>query len=262
MSCVGGRIARVSLGRALAAWLSIFVLLAWDGTHRPGNAQPGQPQFELSTGAETAQQSWAVYSTLTMAPFGGLYSDGLRLRASGGYGAYSYSGLRDLGAGSQLLKFAGTVSFGDILIGYHRQVGPLTLKVFAGGTVAQHVLSPLDPEADVHGLGFGAKGVVETWWTLSEQAWAQLDLSYGTLHESFAGRLRLGWRLLPPLSVGLEAGTAGNVDGETGRIGGFLRYEWDGGELSVSAGVMTDWAGIEKLETQDAFATISWLNRF
>ena len=48
-----------------------------------------------------------------------------------------------------------------------------------------------------------------TWWTIGERAWTSLDVSWGSLHDGYAGRGRLGWRLLPLLSVGLEAGAAG-----------------------------------------------------
>ena len=197
-----------------------------------------------------------------MAPFGAITADGLRLRATGGYGAFRYSGLRPVGAGSQLVSFRGTVSFADVLLGYHKQLGPLTLKAYAGAMATQHLIDPFDPEAAVQGSGLGGKVALETWWTISEQAWASLDVSYGSLHESYAGRLRLGWRLLPALSAGMEAGAAGNTDGDSGRIGAFLRYEWERGEIATSAGLLTDWADIEKTDPRGAFATISWMNRF
>jgi Cellulose biosynthesis protein BcsS len=262
MRCVFEDTFVACLGRTTAIAAGALGVLLTAGTGQPVLAdEPISQQYEFSAGAQVATHAWSTYSGLTVAPFGSMLEDGLRLRVVGGYGAYSYSGLRPVGGGSQLFKFNGTSSFGDLLIGYHQQLGPLTLKVYAGGMATNHVLSPVDPDAEVIGPGFGAKVAIETWWTISELAWSSLDLSYGTVHESYASRLRVGWRLTPPVSVGLEAAAVGDTDGDSGRLGSFVRYEWDGGELSASAGLMTDWASIQK-ETHGGFATISWMNRF
>ena len=238
-------------------------MFCWDCANRPSAAQEAaSAQFEFSMGAEASRQAWSLYSGLTYAPFGDIMDDGLRLRATGGYGAFRYWGQRAVGAGSQRVNFRGTVSFADLLLGYHQQLGPLTLKYYAGAMATQHLIDPVDPEAEVQGAGVGAKAAVESWWTISEQAWASLDLSYGTLHDSYAGRLRLGWRLLPALSAGLEAGAAGNTDGDSGRAGAFLRYEWAGNEIATSAGLTSDWASLDKIDARGAYATISWMNRF
>jgi len=219
-------------------------------------------QYELSVGADAGRHFWSAYSSLTMAPFGSVTEDGFRLRTSGGYSSYTYAGQRLAGAGSQLFKFHGTASFADLLLGYHQQLGPVTLKLYGGATATQNAIDPADPEAQVQGTDIGGKALLESWWTIGEHSWTSLDLSYASLHQDYAGRLRLGWRLLPALSLGIEAGAAGNVDGDQGRGGGFVRYEWQDGEISASAGVMTDWAGIDKLDSRGAFATVSWLSRF
>jgi hypothetical protein len=217
---------------------------------------------EFSVGAEASRQAWSIYSGVTVAPFGALSEDGFRLRSTGGYGAFRYSGLRASGGGDELVKFRGTVSFADLLVGYHRQLGPVTLKLFAGAAAERRAIDPFDAEAQVQGAGVGAKAAIETWWTISDVAWSQLDVSYATQHETYAGRLRLGWRVVPLLSAGLEAAAHGNVDGSSGRFGGFLRYEWGQGEVSAAGGLMTDWADVEKIDARGGYATVSWLNRF
>jgi Cellulose biosynthesis protein BcsS len=225
--------------------------------------QPAGQHAEVGLGTGVSRDAWSVYSSMTVAPFGALTEDGLRLRTTGGYGAFQYSALRPLGGGGQLIKFRGSVSFGDLLVGYHQQLGGLTLKLYAGAMATRYLIEPFDPEAKVQGTGVGGKAALETWWTISEQAWASLDLSYGSLRETYAGRLRLGWRLVPVVSAGLEVAADGNSDGDSGRVGGFLRYEWADGEISASAGMLTDWAGIEKIDARGgAYATLSWLNRF
>jgi hypothetical protein len=236
-------------------------MLCWIGT--PAVAQqPAGQHAEVGLGAGVSRDAWSVYSSMTVAPFGALTQDGLRLRTTGGYGAFQYTAVRPSGGGRPI-KFQGSVSFGDLLVGYHQQMGALTLKLCAGAMAARYVIDPFDPEAHVQGAGVGGKAALETWWTISEQAWASLNLSYGSLHQTYAGRLRLGWRLMPVLSAGVAVAADGNTDGDSGRVGGFLRYEWADGEISASAGMLTDWAGIEKIDTRGgAYATVSWLNRF
>ena len=81
------------------------------------------------------------------------------------------------------------------------------------------------------------------------------------------GRGRLGWRLLPTLSIGIEAGAAGNIECDIARAGGFLRYEWAAGEVSASAGWSNDKlldgtpvAGLAEASTP--YASLAWLTKF
>jgi hypothetical protein len=225
------------------------------------------PRFEMWVGAQAIAHAWSLYSGVTAAPFGGIRQDGLRLRAVAGYGAYTYSGPRAVGQGSRVFTFRGEAPFTDLLAGYHKQLGAVTLKAFAGVALAEHRLAPDDPETAVRGSGAGAKLVLETWWTLSDRAWASLDLSWASLHASYGGRGRLGWRMRPALSAGLEAGAAGNVECDIGRLGGFLRYEWQGGEVSASGGVsndklLRDGRGRTPWQSSEPYVALSWLTRF
>jgi hypothetical protein len=149
------------------------------------------------------------------------------------------------------------VTFADLLAGYQASLGGLTIKAFAGATADLHGLDPFDPENDVRGDAIGWKAALEGWLNISPASWAALDLSYGSAHDSFASRLRLGYRLWPRLSVGLEAGAFGNSESESGRGGALLRYEWAGGEISASAGVSGD---IER--PANPYATLVWLARY
>ena len=93
------------------------------------------------------------------------------------------------------------------------------------------------------------------------------------------GRYRLGLALsqlrrpracgLAPhaaLSLGLEAGAAGNLEGDVARAGVFARYEWTAGELSASAGATTDGLldgiGPSLARSTTPFVTVNWLTRF
>lgn len=231
-----------------------------------GRADEGTPtipalsRVEMWSGAEAFHHAWSLYGGATVAPFGSIQEDGFRLRAIGGFGTYSYTSPRWMGTSVQPVKFDGAVSFADLLIGYHRQVGPVTLKAFAGASFADHNLA--DPEAKVRGAGWGGKAVLEAWWTITDLAWASTDLSWGSLHHAYGSRVRLGWRLLPELSVGPEAGAAGNVDGDRVRAGGFVRYEWASGEVSLSGGMTHNGLNVRNSDPGGPFATFTLLARF
>jgi hypothetical protein len=225
------------------------------------------PHIELYSGAEAFRHAWSLYSGVTLAPFGSILDDGVRLRAAGGYGAYTYSGLRAFGPTSHLVDFDGTAGFAELLIGYHKQLGPLSLKLYGGATASQHQITPDDPETVIRGRGLGGKAVLESWWDIDERVWTSLDLSWASLYDSYSARARLGWRLTPALSAGLEAGAGGNVEGDIARLGAFVRYEWAGGEIAASGGAASD-ALLEDVGNPRAldacvpYATLSWLMRF
>jgi hypothetical protein len=195
-------------------------------------------------GGEGFDRIWSLYTGASLAPFGSVREDGLRLRAVAGYGDYG----------------TGTVSFSDLLVGYHAQWGPVTLKVFAGLTAADHRSD--QPISLPQGFELGGKGVTEVWWNVTDGVWTSADLSWGSPQAIYSGRVRLGWRLWPELSTGLEGGSAGTVDHDTARLGGFLRYEWATGELSLSGGLAFDGPGSHWESPAGPFGTLSILTRF
>jgi hypothetical protein len=244
-----GRLIWRALAALVAAVGSWTLAHADDGSPAQGDLQ--RPRFEFWSGAQAYDRVWSLYSGSTVAPFGGIQEDGVRLRLVAGYGADSYAGL---------VKFRAMGTFADALIGYHMQRGPLTLKIFAG-------VMATDPETRIDARNLGGKIALETWWNLGDAAWTSVDLSWGSLHQSYAARARLGWRLTPALSAGLEAGAAGNVEGDIVRLGGFVRYELANGEISVSGGATTDklldGGGLPSAEQASTpFVTLSWLTRF
>jgi hypothetical protein len=231
------------------------------------DSSPRPARFEAWAGGQAFRHAWSLYSGTTAAWSGTLHEDGVRVRAVGGYGAYSYSGLRATASGPQIVDFDGATTFADLLLGYQKQVGSLTVKGFAGLMFAHHETTPGDPETSIRGAGLGGKIVLEGWWTISERLWSSVDVSWGSVHDSYGTRGRVGWRVLPAISLGLEAGAAGNLECDIARAGGFLRYEWSGGELSASAGLSSDTlldSGPRASLTQSStpFATLSLLTRF
>jgi hypothetical protein len=257
---------RKGLRSGLGTILAAVAAGAAQADDAAGQARAG-PRVEFYSGAEAFRHAWSLYTGATLAPFGSILEDGLRLRAAGGYGAYSYSGARAFGPTSQIVDFDGEAGFAEFLVGYHKQLGPWSLKLYGGVTLSQHHISPDDPETVIRGQGLGGKVVLESWWDMTERAWTSLDLSWASLYDSYSARARLGWRLTPQISTGLEAGAGGNVEGDIARVGAFVRYEWAGGELAVSGGVANDallqGAGNPDIaEASVPYATLSWLMRF
>jgi hypothetical protein len=199
--------------------------------------RPDKPRsHEVWAGAEATKRSWSIYSGLTWAPLGSIDADGLRFRASGGSGSYRYH-TTIYGAPASIY---GTPAFADLLVGYQMGLGPLTLKAFVGASFDQHWLQPHDAANELAGQQIGVKGAVEGWLNLTPRAWAALDVAAGTAHSNYYSRLRLAYRVLPSLSVGLEAGAFGHVAGDFSRVGALVRYDWTGGELAVSGGITGD----------------------
>ena len=237
---------------------------------------------EAFTGADVARNVWLLYSGVTLAPTSNIFGDGVRFRAVGGYGQYRYQGHRAGDPKGTQRKFEGDISYLDLLIGYQKRFGELTAKAFVGIAAIDHVISPDDPIAAggllTQGLDYGIKGALELWLNLGSQAWTSLDASWTNAHQTYAGRWRLGYRVLPTISLGLETAINGNAlsgqrvleDGSLreslrpqSRAGLFARYEWHSGEISVSGGVANNAYDFGKTDGFDEFyGTANWLMRF
>ena len=96
------------------------------------NSFPGQ---EVYGGVDVGLHAWSAYAGTTMAPFGDIRFDGLRIRSATGYGAYRYSSPRWNGVRRQIVPFEGRQATAEFLIGWQQKFGPWIVKAFAGGTL-------------------------------------------------------------------------------------------------------------------------------
>ena len=215
------------------------------------------PWFETWTGASATQHAWSLYAGLTVAPFGDIRKSGFRLRTVAGYGRYRYDGNLLINRQVVPTVFRGTVTFAELLAGYQVRWGPLTSKVFAGYYAELHVISPYNPSSHSHGRAEGIKLALENWLDFGGRWWASLDGSWTSANTSYWTRMRAAYRVWPKLSAGLEIGALGNVEFDAGRLGAFLRYETDNGELSASGGVSGDYAA-----PTNAYVSLNWLSRY
>lgn len=273
--------------RSGSAWHALVAVLALTVVSLdPASADPeAQPAGrEIWAGADISKNVWLVYSGVTIAPWSGMHDDGWRFRTAGGYGEYEYDGNDGVGAA----RFHAQTYYADLLVGYLKRFGELTAKGFVGASIISHDISPLDPETVAIGEEVGVKGVIELWLNIGENAWGQLDLSWSSAHNTRAARARIGYRVWPKLSLGLEGGINVDSQGECrmealngsgcrslsgdpiegtelldyARAGAFARYEWDRGEVSVSAGVLGDSFSAGNAVEVAPYVTLNWLARF
>ena len=240
---------------------AVAVLLAvCSPAHADPKANPATepPWRELWVGADASSHVWLVYGGMTVAPLSDdMFSDGVRLRMSSGYGGYSYTGNR----GGRDVTFRAKTAYADALVGYLKRMGPLTAKAFVGAAAIEHQIDPFDPENPVQGMAYGPKAVVELWLNMGERAWSSLDANWTSAHQTYAGRMRAGYRVHGDISLGLEALINGNEQDKDARGGGFARFAWEGGEFSLAGGVSGRF--FEDAENMtDPYATMTWLVQY
>jgi hypothetical protein len=228
------------------------------------------PTTEVSGGGEFGGHVWSAYANTTVVLSGWLAGvpksireDGWRLRAGAGYWEYARRQMVWIpGIGDQRVKRRRTGSFADLLLGYQTGLGPLTLKVFAGGVYARQQYLVDDEDDGSPGSFTAARVLVESWYNLTPDAFAQLDIGWMSRLDEITARGRLGYRITPRISLGPELSYwSADRELESGRddlvrYGGFVRYEWSAGEVSLSAG-LTD-----GFDDSDFYATLNALLRF
>jgi Cellulose biosynthesis protein BcsS len=237
----------------------------WDATVEP--PVPVAAWREISAGTAASMNSWVAYSSSTFAPFGDLATDGFRVRLGSGYGRYHYTtalpahGDCRYGNGRST-EIRGRTSFSDILAGYQLSAGQLTVKAYAGLASDSQDLSTRDLCNASQGLDYGAKAVVEGWLNITPTIWAALDGSWTAAHAGYAAKLRVGYRILDDLSIGLEESATGNVAGQQLNSGAFVRYEWSWGEASVTGGVSSDHADFRDVSRDRVWGAINMSFRY
>ena len=248
-------------------------------------------EWQVWTGADASSNVWLLYTGVTFSPWSRMHQDGLKLRASGGYGEYTYSDRIPSAdpamdpRNRDVATFHARTHYAEVLVGYLMRFGELTAKAFVGPSLIGHDISPNDTETVVIGDEIGVKGVVELWLNLGERGWGSLDMSFSSAHDTASARARTGYRIWPKLSLGIEAalnvdaqgqcrmdvsgskGCKHAYDHETrlmdyGRAGGFIRYELERGEVSLSVGALGDKFSRDGKTEISPYATVNWLTQF
>ncbi len=95
---------------------------------------------------------------------------------------------------------------------------------------------PHDPHNSVQGSELGFRLQAETWLDISPRFFLSADAAYGTAFQEYCALARLGYRLRPLLSLGLEGGALGNEEYDAARGGGFARVNFRDSEVTLSGG--------------------------
>ena len=88
----------------------------------------------------------------------------------------------------------------------------------------------------MQGSALGLRLQAESWLDLSARSFLSADASYGTAFQEYWSLVRLGYRLTPRFSLGLEGGALGNEEYDAGRGGGFARVNLRAIEDTLSGG--------------------------
>jgi cellulose biosynthesis protein BcsS len=219
---------------SVAGGLSFLCLWLCAGA---ASAQSTSPRSEVFTGFEASDNYASGYVGAGYAlGKAGLYESGFRLRAVGAYGRYHYDGtLLDNGVDVPT-TFDGEDAFLSALVGYQFRTGPLIFKLFAGIEAEDQHIVPHDPNNSVQGSEIGLRLQEETWLNVGPRLFLSADASYGTAFQEYCALARVGFRVRPRFSLGLEGGALGNEEYDAGRGGGFARVNFRDTEFTLSGG--------------------------
>jgi Cellulose biosynthesis protein BcsS len=222
---------RLRAGGVLGAAVLVFGLSV-----QTASGEPNAPHTEMFTGVEASDNYTSAYVGGGYAFGKGLYAPGLRLRAVGAYGRYDYDGALFDGSDYVATTFDGQVGFAAALVGYQFCPGAVTVKLFAGIEAEDQHITPRDPNNSVQGTEIGLRLLAETWYDIAPRWYVSADAAYGTAFQEYFSLARIGFRVRPKLSLGLEGGALGNEEYDAGRGGGFLRVNLRQLEVTLSGG--------------------------
>lgn len=215
------------------------------------------PSFESWSGVSASENAWFAYGGLIAAPFGSVLEDGVRLRVQGGGGAYAYDGSLEVGGNAVDVRFLGRSTVTEALVGYQMKLGATITKAYAGAVYDVRVVAPLAPGKTPPEPEIGGKAVIEVWHDWSEEIWSSLDLVYETPFSAYQANARAAYRVLPVLSLGLEAGTLGNESYAALRLGLLAKWDTPYGELTVTGGLSGD-----EIDASAPYGSLAVLTRF
>ncbi len=161
-----------------------------------------------------------------------LATDGFLFRIKGGGGGYSYNR-------TPVLKQNASFETGDIMLGYQKFVGATRLTLYAGANVENH--DNTDPLATVRGTKVGAKVLGELYTEFNPSTYALVSGSYATDFRNYFTMAKLGFKILPNVSIGPEIAQLGNQRFDAFRAGPFVAFDLtQSAQFILSAGYYDD----------------------
>jgi Cellulose biosynthesis protein BcsS len=215
-------------------------------------ARPTQPadDWVVSVDASadvTSQGSSFADVQVTGAPAGALDQSGVRLRAEGLGGRYSYYSTTDA------RTIDGTQLSGAFLAGYQWVSPSFAVSAYLGADIRDNTLSVVDPGNPVVGTSVGGAAQFELFATPTRRTMVDVAASYETNATAYFVRLRGGYLVAPGLYVGPEVLALGDAFFAQQRLGAHLTgLRLGPTRLSLAAGYLYD-----RVRKAGAYSTIS-----
>jgi hypothetical protein len=184
----------------------------------------------------TATTTGSTFANMagTFALTGSARDSGARVRIEGRGGTYHYN----LSSGQ---KISGQQEDASIMLGYEYLWPRGSLIGYIGGNIQNNTLSPNDPNNPVQGTGWGFKVAGELYSNPTPNTLVAASGTYSTLHESYYGRMRVGYDILDRVFVGPEIALLGDDFYRQWRVGAFFTGGRAGPfEFGVSGGFVQD----------------------
>lgn len=128
-----------------------------------------------------------------------------------------------------------------VMPGYQLMLEQFVIKTFGGIAYQHQSVFPADGRSTMNGGYWGMKGAVEIWSRLGDHAWLSADGSYFVPTRNYSGSVQLGYELLSWLTIGPQFAAFGDLDGSSGRAGGFLKFNLMDTETTIAAGLSSNY---------------------
>jgi hypothetical protein len=208
-------------------------------TGSPVNSRPTGPNnplaaLDLSFTAAKDQMSGALVGTI--GPFGGLETNGLRVRMIGLLGGYRYDAAA-VGVGA----VTGNQVGGSLMVGYEWIVDRTKIGVYGGLDVINNRLDKVDPTNETGGNTFGARLGLDFYSRPTDATMAAGTFSFTTANSGYYLRLRGGMAVYDQLFLGPEVLAMGDSFYTQWRFGvGLSGITLGPVQFGVSAGYVSD----------------------
>lgn len=201
---------------------------------RPGGAASPLAAIDLSFSAAKDQLSGALVGMV--APFGGLETNGFRVRMIGVLGGYRY----DANAAGVGLVTGNQVG-GSLLMGYEWIVDRTKVGLFGGLDVISNRLDKYDPDNNTEGATIGARIGLDFYSRPTDATYAAGTFSFTTANSGYYMRLRGGMSIYEQTYLGPELLVLGDSFYTQWRMGvGLHNIELGPVKIGVSTGFVSD----------------------
>jgi hypothetical protein len=186
-------------------------------------------------GVGVARDSAFSWTGFVGAPLGLLNEDGPRLRLVGGYGRYRYRTSAVPGGTNEA-----HVGSGELLIGFHRVLGPVAVTAFAGPHLENQRLAAPDAGNAAAGSAVGIKVALELFSRLDPVWIASASVSASTVHRAYHARVALAREFSSGYSVGADAAFLGDARYFEPRVGLLAGVTVGRAVLTLAGGVLSN----------------------